>query len=139
MTDHIDELKRLARQNALFALGKPIATIIDSLMSADEVPLVVVPMRDVWMSGTRLKGIRPLVTVTDRQVIVVTYMGRLIWRGPPKHVRFNRSDIVQISEYSGRAFEMTLANGQTVKMRGLIGGKHEDQMPLHLYQIISNR
>ncbi len=102
----------------------------------DEVPLIVAEMRDVWMSGKRINVMRPLVTVTDQQVIFPISLG---WWRPPKYVGISRSDIVQISEYSGRAFEMTLANGQTVKMRGLIGGKHEDQMPLHLYQIISNR
>jgi len=136
MPDHRDELKRLARDNLTFILISSRAAAINSLMSDDEVPQVLVPMRDVWVAGTRLKGVRPVVTVTDRQIIVITYSSR--WR-PPKYVTFNRSEIKEVSGYSKRAFEMTLANGTTVKMRGLIGGKTEDKMPLRLYEFISKK
>ena len=134
MADHLAELKRLARANPAYVLINSRAAAINSLMSVDEVPEFLVPMRDVWISGTRLKGVRPVVTVTDRQVIVITYSSR--WR-PPKYFTFNRRDIAAVSDYSDRGFEMTIANGQTVKMQGLIGGKAEDTMPLHLYELLS--
>jgi hypothetical protein len=134
--NQVGELKRLARDNQFFWLKRSGAEAADALIAYGEVPLLVVIMRDVWASGARLSGVRPLVVVTDRQVIVLNYASR--WR-PPKYVTFNRSEIKEVSDYSKRAFEMTLANGTTVKMRGLIGGKTADKMPLRLYELLSKK
>jgi hypothetical protein len=124
-------LRKLGRQNSFWRLVRSSENAIVALMANDEVPELVLPMRDVWIGGTRQNGIRPTVTLTDRQIIVITYASR--WRSA-KYVTFNRSDIVHVSDYSGRAFEMTLANGTMLKMRGLIG---DDKMPLRLYELLS--
>ncbi len=134
--DQIAELRHLARAYQLGGITRTYARAIATLMSDDEVPELVLLERDVWISGKRLSGIRPDVCLTNKQVIVVNYASRF---RPSKYEVIDRASIVSVSEYAKRTFEMQLSDGRCIKIRGLIGGKRQDDMTRNLYDRIRSK
>ena len=134
--DQIAEIKRLSREYEFLGLKRSGLLAFAALMSDNEVPELVLMERDVWISGKRLSGMRPGVCLTDRQVIVVNYASRF---RPSKYEVIDRASIVSVSEYAKRTFEMQLSDGRCIKIRGLIGGKRQDDMTRNLYDRIRSK
>jgi hypothetical protein len=99
-------------------------------LDAGESALLVLPMREVWRSGTRMPGMKPTVCLTDRQLVAVTHPGLL---GKVKSEVVTRSEVSAISDYQDRSFFLTLSDGERIKLRGMIGERKVDEMTERLY------
>jgi hypothetical protein len=131
--DRIDEVKALGKEIPLWRVTTSSAKIIVSQFDEDDHPVIVLPMRDIWISGVRFRGMRPTVCLSFKRLVTVSHPGiRGIWES------IDRASIMSVSAYSDRTFGMSLSDGREVKVRGLIGKKKGfDLVTERLYSEIS--
>lgn len=130
-----EDLKELGRQNRLWRLNTGAARVIVEHLAPDESPLLVLPMRDVWVAGTRMPGMRPTVCLTDRQLVAVTRPGLL---GKANCEVVDRSQVTGLSAYENRSFCVALSHGSEVRLRGMIGEGAVDEMTERLYAALQS-
>lgn len=133
--DPVAELKTLARENRLWRVTTSSAKIIVAQLDRDDQPIVVLPMRDVWIDGVRFRGMKPTVCLSRDRLVAVSHpglLGRAVWE------TVDRALFVNVSPYSERSFEITLSDGRTVKLRGMIGERAVDAMTERLYSEINS-
>jgi hypothetical protein len=128
-----EEVKALSRENSVWRLNTSTANRIVALLDESDHPIVVLPMRDIWISGARFRGMKPAVCLSGEQLIAVS---RPMFAAISETVR--RDLIVGISDYSKRSFTLNLSDGREVKLRGMIGEKRVEQMTERLYSEISS-
>jgi hypothetical protein len=116
----VEQVKALGKGIALWSITNSTAKIIVSQLEQDDRPVMALPMRDVWISGARFRGIRPTVCLTLKRLVAVSHPG-ILSRGISETL--DRASIVSVSSYDDRAFSMNLSDGRVVKLRGLIGTK----------------
>lgn len=124
-------LKSLGRENRLWKLTESSAGAIAAQLTEDDRPLVVLPMRDVWVAGSRLKGKRPTVCLSEQKLIVTYHPGLF---SSMKCQDWKCSDMVSISDYLDRTFNVSFSDGLILKMRGLIGEKSVEAMTESFYK-----
>ncbi|MGC2168334.1 MAG: hypothetical protein WA580_04450 [Acidimicrobiales bacterium] len=133
--DRVEEVKALAKDNSVWRVTTSTAKIIVSQLDEDDHPIVVLPMRDVWMSGVRFRGMKPKVCVSRKRLVVVSHPGllsRAVWE------TIDKSLIASVSAYSDRTFDIGLSDGREIKVRGMIGQQRVDVMTERLYSEISS-
>src|SRR5580700_5451506 len=131
--DKIEQLKALGKDNSVWRLTTSTAKTLASQLADDDPPVIVLPMRDVWISGNRFRGMRPTVCLSNRQLLAVSHPG-LLGRAVSENV--DRTSIVGVSALTDRTFEINLADGGKIKLRGMIGQRKVDQMTERLYSEI---
>jgi hypothetical protein len=132
--DKIQEVKALGKENSVWSVRTSSAKVIVSQLEQDDHPLIVLPMRDVWISGVRFRGVKPTVCLSSQRLVVLSrpgFSGRVIWE------RIDRALMVEVSPYSHRAFEVSLSDGRVLKMRGMIGQERVEAMTERLCSEIS--
>jgi hypothetical protein len=131
--DQVSAIKELSRENSLWRLQTPAARSIAALLQADDVPLVVLPMRDVWINATKFPGIRAAVCLSRQKLVALS---KPLFT--TNCVSWSNADIASLSPYDNRTFEVSYRDGITVKMRGMIGERKVDEMTLSLYSAIES-
>ena len=130
--DQVEQVKALARENRGWRLSTSISSRIVDRLDEDDQPIVVLPMRDVWIDGVRFGGMRPVVCLSRKRLVAVSRPWvREVWEV------LDRVLFVDVSAYSDRSFEITLSDGRHVKLRGLIGILGEERTD-RLYAEISS-
>ncbi|HEV3382511.1 MAG TPA: hypothetical protein VG142_16215 [Trebonia sp.] len=131
--DKIEKLKALGKENSLWRVNSSEARIIVAQLEQDDRPVVVLPMRDVWISGVRFRGMKPTVCLSRERLVAVSRPGlRAIWE------KVDRTLFVAVSAFSGRSFEIRLSDGRDIRLRGLIGLQRVDMMTKRLHSEISS-
>lgn len=131
----IEELKALGSENSVWRLTTATARVIVAQLEQDDRPVIVLPMRDVWISGVRLRGMRPTVCLSRDRLVAVSHpglLGRAVWEA------IDRALFVAVSAFSDRAFTIRLSDSRDVKMRGMIGQQRVDMMTQRLYSEINS-
>jgi hypothetical protein len=133
--DKIEELKALGKENSLWRVTGPTAKVVVGQLEPDDWPVVVLPMREIWISGVRFRGMRPTVCLSRERLVAVSHPG-LLSRAHWETV--DRKLFVAVSEFSKRSFEIKLSDGREIKMNGMIGQQRVDAMTKRLYSEISS-
>lgn len=130
-----EELRSLGRENSVWKLTSSSAKLLAEELGEADRPSVVLPMREVWVGGTRLPGMRPTVCLSEKKLLMVSHPGIF---SSGKCQSWNRAGMVSISTYHDRVFEISMSDGQIVKMRGMIGEKRVEAMTERLYGAIKS-
>jgi len=133
--DRIEDLKALGRENSVWRVKSSTAEIIVAQLELDDRPVIVLPMRDVWISGVRFRGMKPTVCLSRERLVAVSHpglLGRAIWE------KFDRKLFVAVSALTGRSFEISLSDGRDIKLRGMIGQGRVDMMTKRLHSEINS-
>jgi hypothetical protein len=133
--DKIEELKALGRENSVWRVKSSTAKIIVAQLEPDDRPVIVLPMRDVWISGVRFRGMKPTVCLSRERLVAVSHPGLL---GRAILEKVDRTLFVAVSAFSDRSFEIRLSDGRDIKLRGMIGQQRVDTMTKRLYSEISS-
>jgi hypothetical protein len=134
--DKVEMLKALAKENSIWRLTTATARTIESQLAEDDSPIIVLPMRDVWIAGKRFRGMKPAVCLSKKSLLAVSRPGLL---GRYICEKVDRDSIVSASAYGHRTFEIQLSDGREIKLRGMIGERRVDQMTERLYAEISSK
>lgn len=133
--DHIEALKRLGRDNRGWRLTASSAKAFAAQMVGDDRSLVVLPMRDVWVDGERLPGMKPTVCLSEKLLMITSHPGLFSRKQSRAWVC---AVIISLSPYQDRQFEVTLRDQGTVRMRGMIGERRVDEMTERLYETLKS-
>jgi hypothetical protein len=131
----VEEVKALGKENSVWRVTTSTAKVIAGQLDQDDHPVLVLPMRDVWIAGVRFRGMKPTVCLSRKRLVAVSHpglLGRAVWES------VDRASITNVSGYSDRSFDISLSDGRNVKMRGMIGQQRVDAMTERLYSEISS-
>jgi hypothetical protein len=131
--DRVDEVSRLIKESRSWTLKEAIPHAIAGALKPDEAPLVVLAVRDVWISNSRLVGTNPYVCVTDKRLYCHNYAKR---NKTSQYETIDRGSVVSISPLDKRRFEISLLGGGTCTIRGLTGSKKDDEKFAFLYEVL---
>jgi hypothetical protein len=127
--DIIDTLKSLGQENPVWKLSISAAKRIATELQEGDYPLVVLPIRDVVESGTRIPGRRPTFCLSEKKLIMAHQPG--ILSSSVCH-SWLRADIVELSDYDDRSFTFRTSDGHPVTLRGMVRGRHVEEMTQRL-------
>lgn len=131
----VEGLMDLGKENSLWKLSTTSAKLLILESAGDDHPLVVLPMRDVCVAGSKLPGMKPTICLTNRKLIMVSHPGLF---SSARCDSWLLAEIRSISLFHDRSFELSLLNGQTVKLRGMIGKGRVDAMTERLYETLKS-
>jgi len=89
-------------------------------------------MRNVEDSGTRIPGIKPIFCASEKKLIMAYHP--MFASGTCRS--WLRSNIVKLSDSEKRTFEVSTFDGQTVRLRGLIGERHVEEQTQRFYETL---
>jgi hypothetical protein len=134
--DIIDPLKSLGQENPVWKLSISAAKRMATELQEGDHPLVVLPIRDVVESGTRIPGKRPTFCLSEKKLIMAYQPGIF---SSSMCRSWLRADIVELSDYNDRSFTFRTSDGHSVTLRGMIGGRHVEGMTQRFYETLKTK